>query len=211
MAGLIDRIQGEPAPSEERPLVLDVIGDESDDVLDALSAETRRRVFRELFDEPGTASDIAERLDTSVQNVHYHLSTLESAALVEPIDTRYSEKGNEMSIYGPASDPIVLVGNEDVTPALERSLTQIVTGIGLLAGASLLVQAGIERLARGSRFVDGSAAPASNGDVTAPEGTIAHLVLDVIEPGVLFFMGTLVLVSLFVVATTYRRQRSTSS
>jgi DNA-binding transcriptional ArsR family regulator len=203
MSGLIDRIQGEPAASEERPLVLDVVGEESDEVLDALAAETRRRVFRELFETPGTASDLADRMDTSVQNVHYHLSNLEAAGLIEPVDTRYSEKGNEMAIYGPASDPIVLVGNEDVAPDVERSLTQIVAGLGLLAGASLLVQAGVERLARGMRLGSDAAAPASNADATAPEGTLAHLVLDVLEPGVVFFTGTLVVVALVVVARQY--------
>lgn len=200
MVSLIDSIQGDPSGSDERPLVVDVVGDESDVVLDALSADTRRRVFRELFDDPGTASDLADRLDTSVQNVHYHLSSLEDAGLVEPIDTRYSPKGNEMAIYGPASDPIVLVGNEDVTPAIERSLSQVVAGVGLLAAASLLVQIGVERLARGGRLADSAASPASATDGAAPDGLLAHLVLDVFEPGLLFFLGTLAVVSLFVVA-----------
>lgn len=200
MAGLIERLQGDPEPSDERPLVLDVVGDESDVVLDALSADTRRCVYRELFESPGTVSDLADRMDTSVQNVHYHLSELEDAGIAEPVDIQYSAKGNEMTVYGPASDPIVFVGNEDVTPAVEQSLTQVVAGVGLLAAAGLLVQVGVERLARGGRFVGDAAAPASTGDGAAADGTLAHLVLDVLEPGLVFFLGTLVVVSVVVVA-----------
>jgi DNA-binding transcriptional ArsR family regulator len=199
MGSLIERVQGDVADSEERPLVLDVVGDESDDVLDALAADTRRRVYRALFDQPATASALADRLDESVQTVHYHISTLEDAALVETVDTQYSEKGNEMAVYGPASDPIVFVGNEEFAPAVERSMTQIVGGIGLLAGASFLVQVGVERLARGTRLQGAAAEPASAVNGAAPDGTLANLLLDVVEPGLAFFLGTLVLVAVVVV------------
>jgi DNA-binding transcriptional ArsR family regulator len=201
MSSLIERLQGESASSDERPLVLDVVGDESDVVLDALAADTRRHVYRELFDSPGTASDLADRMDSSVQNVHYHLSELEDAGLAESVDTRYSPKGNEMTVYGPASDPIVLVGNEEVTPAVERSLTQIIAGVGLLAAAGLLVQVGVERVARGGRLVGDAAAPASATNGGGADGTLAYLVLDVLEPGLVFFLGTLVVVSVLAVAS----------
>ncbi|MFC6954496.1 helix-turn-helix domain-containing protein [Halorubellus litoreus] len=200
MGSLIERVQGEVADSDERPLVLDVVDGESDVVLDALAADTRRRVFRALFDEPGTASALADDLDESVQTVHYHLSELQDADLVERVDTRYSEKGNEMAVYGPASDPIVLVGNEEFAPAVERSMTRIVGGVGLLAAASLLVQFGVERLARGTRLSGRAAEPASAVDGVAPDGTLANLLLDVVEPGLAFFLGTLVLVAALVVA-----------
>jgi DNA-binding transcriptional ArsR family regulator len=199
MGSLIERVQGDVADSEERPLVLDVVGEETDVVLDALSADTRRRVYRALFERPDTASGLADRLDESVQTVHYHVSTLEEAALVERIDTRYSTKGNEMAVYGPASDPIVLVGNEEFAPAVERSMTRIVGGVGLLAAASLLVQVGVERLARGARLRSDTAEPASAVNGVAPEGTLANLLLDVVEPGLAFFLGTLVLVAMLVV------------
>ena len=200
MGSLIERVQGEVADSDERPLVLDVVDGESDVVLDALAADTRRRVFRALFDEPGTASALADHLDESVQTVHYHLSELQAADLVEPVDTRYSEKGNEMTVYGPASDPIVFVGNEEFAPAVERSMTRIIGGVGLLAAASLLVQFGVERLARGTRLSGRAAEPASAVDGVAPDGTLANLLLDVVEPGLAFFLGTLVLVAALVVA-----------
>ncbi|GGO01619.1 MULTISPECIES: ArsR/SmtB family transcription factor [Haloarcula] len=204
MSGLIDRIQERTGSPDERPRVLDVDEADTDEVLDALSSDTARALFRTLFDQPGTASEIARRCDTSVQNVHYHISNLEAAGLVESIDTVYSEKGNEMTVYGPASDPIVLVGNRDLRPRLQQSLTDVVAGLGLLGLASLFVQWGAERLANpaGGNGVLGPASP--NAPQTDPAGSLAWFVFEVAEPGLLFFCGCLVVLA--VVALVLRRE-----
>jgi DNA-binding transcriptional ArsR family regulator len=191
MSGLIERVQDTAATSDEQLRVLDVEAEESDDVFDALATETRRAVFRSLFDEPGAASEIADRVDTSLQNVHYHLETLTEAGLVDEIDTRYSAKGNEMTVYGPASDPLVFVGNRDIRPRVERSLGDIVGGVGLLGAAALFVQFGAERLA--GPTVGGAASPASPTSLGVSPGTLTWFVFEVIEPGVLFFCVCLAL------------------
>ncbi|WP_226012249.1 ArsR/SmtB family transcription factor [Halomicrobium salinisoli] len=202
MSGLIDRIQDRTATPDERALVLEMADREADEALDALSSDTARTAFRTLFEEPATPSEIAERVDTSVQNVHYHLSNLEEAGLVEPIDTVYSEKGNEMTVYGPASDPLVFVGDEGRTPAVRQGLAEVVGGVGLLAAASLFVQWGAERLMREARRVPGAAGPASpDAGYVPPEGSLSYLVFEVVEPGVLFFFATLAVVTLLAVAT----------
>ena len=169
---------------------------DADEVLDALAPETRRRTFRALFDEPATTSELADRLDTSLQNVHHHLSTLREAELVEPIDTVYSEKGNEMTVYAPASDPLVFVGDGDRLGPVERSLSGVVGGLGLLAAASLLVQWAAERLAR-ARLPADDIGPASSvpADPASSE-SLAWLVFSVLEPGLLFFLGCLVVAGL---------------
>lgn len=204
MSGLIDRIQERTGSPNEQPRVLDVDDADTDEVLDALSSETGRELYRTLFDEPGTASEIAARCDTSVQNVHYHISNLQEAGLVEPIETVYSEKGNEMTVYGPASDPLVLVGNRGIRSQVQQSMADIVAGIGLLAMASLLVQWGAERLATsaGGPETLGPASPTTPG--TDPTGSAAWLVFEVLEPGVVFFCGCLALLGL--VALTVGRR-----
>jgi len=198
MSGFIDRIQDRSATTDEQLRVLDVEGEETDDVLDALATDTRRAVYRALFERPRTASEVAEHIDSSVQNVHYHLTTLEDAGLVESVDTRYSEKGNEMTVYGPASDPLVIVGDGEVRPRVERTLTDVVGGIGLLGVAAIFVQFGAERLARPS--VGGAAGPASANATAGEPGSLTWLVFDVVEPGVLFFFGCLALAALLAVA-----------
>ncbi|WP_123535141.1 ArsR/SmtB family transcription factor [Halosimplex salinum] len=199
MSGLIGRIQDRSATSDEALRVLDVEGEETDDVLDALATDTRRAVYRSLFEEPRTASEIAERIDSSVQNVHYHLSNLESAGLVEEIDTRYSEKGNEMTVYGPASDPLVIVGNSEMRPRVHRTLTDVVGGIGLLSVAAVFVQWGAERIARPAVGGNG-AGPASPNATLGEPGSLGWLVFDVIEPGVLFFFACLALAAVVALA-----------
>ncbi|WP_255150008.1 ArsR/SmtB family transcription factor [Halorarius halobius] len=191
MASPIERLQNRTATPDERARVLEMADDDTDEVLDALSSDTRRHVVRALFEEPATASELADSLDTSVQNLHYHLTELEEVGLVEPIDTAYSEKGNEMTVYGPASDPLVFVGDDDRFPLVERSLGNVVGGLALLAGASLLVQWGAERLLRPA-IAGGSAGPSSYGPLDpSTTGTPAWLVFEVLEPGVVFFAGCL--------------------
>lgn len=90
MSGLIARLQDRTGRAREDPRVIEMA--DADDILDALGAETRRETFRALFDEPATPSELAERVDTSIQNVDYHLQNLRSVGLVEPVETIYSEK-----------------------------------------------------------------------------------------------------------------------
>ncbi|WP_247008531.1 ArsR/SmtB family transcription factor [Halorientalis litorea] len=193
MSGLIERIQNRAVPETDDPRVIEIADGDADEVLDALGSETRRATFRLLFEEPRTPSEVADRLDTSIQNVDYHLTSLEETGLVEPVDTVYSEKGNEMTVYGPANDPLVFVGDDDRTTSIQRSLTEVVGGLGLLAVASLLVQWGAELLVRSRSATLGAAGPAGTTGPAFPDGSVGWVVFEVIEPGVLFFVACLVL------------------
>ena len=93
------------APREETSIV--VTRDEQTDVLRALSSETAQRILATLGDEPGTASDVAEAVDVSLQNVDYHLGSLREAGLVEPVETWYSAKGREMTVYALTTERLV--------------------------------------------------------------------------------------------------------
>lgn len=84
--------------------VLDLADESTDRVFDALGSETARSVLASISDEPATASDIADCVDTSLQNVQYHLSNLEEANLVSEVGTWYSSRGTEMTVYAPAMD-----------------------------------------------------------------------------------------------------------
>ena len=69
------------------------------DVLDAVGSDTARGILLSVSQQPLTASEIAARVDTSVQNASYHLDRLTDAGLVRVCDTVYSEKGCEMKLY----------------------------------------------------------------------------------------------------------------
>jgi DNA-binding transcriptional ArsR family regulator len=97
--------------------------DQAGDVLDVLSSTTARRVLLALYDSPLPMSDLAEEVDTSLQNVEYHLGRLEAAGVVEVTDTWYSSKGAEMDVYAPTSAPLVVfVGDPDTEEAMADAI-----------------------------------------------------------------------------------------
>jgi DNA-binding transcriptional ArsR family regulator len=124
----------------DSPTVLSLDDDGTRDVIEALSSETAYDIFRLLNETPATAARIADRLDQSIQNVHYHLSNLESAGVIEVTDTCYSEKGREMSVYVVSKDPTLLfLGTEDDRPSLKRAFRSFAS---LLGPPSVLLAAG---------------------------------------------------------------------
>ncbi|SIQ97225.1 Helix-turn-helix domain-containing protein [Haladaptatus litoreus] len=137
------------ADEERDPRVVGVDSEDADKLLSALSSKTGRNILSTLYEEPATPATIAERVDTSLQNVRYHLEKLEDGNLIEVADTAYSEKGREMKVYAPTAGPLVLfAGNEDDTVGLESALSNLLGGLGILGVASLVVQ----RLATGGLF-----------------------------------------------------------
>jgi DNA-binding transcriptional ArsR family regulator len=184
LAQLGDRVRSPDAS----PAVVDVTDDEADDLVDALGSETARELYAALHDDPAPPSELARAVDTSVQNVHYHLSKLQAAGVVESVGTRLSEKGNEMTVYGPAADPIVLVGNASATRRddLRRTIADWAAGVGVLGLTSLAVQAVAEQLFGGS-----VASPFEPASLAAADNALLRGILLAAEPGVLFFLGGL--------------------
>lgn len=105
----IDRLSpdgfSEPDPA---PTYLSL--DDAGPMLEVLSSSTAQSIMIALSREPATATAIADRIGTSLQNVGYHLSQLEDAGLVTVVGTRYSEKGREMKVYARAVTSLVIGG-----------------------------------------------------------------------------------------------------
>lgn len=205
MADLIERLQQRSGEATPQPRIIEMDDDAADETLSALSPATRRRVYRALFVEPQTTSELAETVETSIQNVQYHLETLEEAGLVEPIDTVYSGKGNEMTVFAPASDPLIFVGDTDRLPAIRESLHNVVGGLAVLGVASLLVQWVVAReFAVRPRAGDATTMTATEDTAmeaageAAADPSLGWLIIEVLEPGLVFFVGGLV-VAAFVV------------
>lgn len=178
MAGLLPSTP-DIDPNEE-PRVVGLDSEDADELIDALSSDTTRSVLATLHEDPAPASALAERVDTSLQNVQYHLRKLEDAGLVEVGDTVYSEKGREMNVYVPSDRALVVVaGREEETTGLKAALSRLLGGVGILGLASVLV----DRLARrgflvgpgssGDDAADGGAAPAADSDAATTSPTAA--------------------------------------
>jgi len=201
MSTLSDLLPTERPTADTTLRVVDVGDDEADELFDVFSSETRRNVYRRLFEEPTTTSALADALDTSVQNVSHHISVLEEAALIEPVGRRYSEKGNEMTVYGPASDPLVFVGDGSVRPRLERSLSELVAGIGILGAGALFVQWGVYELLAHEGGASGGIDPASHAVATdGTQGLLVWLVFEAGEPGLIFFVCSVLIAAVALLA-----------
>lgn len=166
------------AGGESEPRVCWLDDADADAVIGSLSSETARSILTALHERERTASELAETVDTSVQNVRHHLDNLSEAGLTEVTATRYSVKGREMDVYGPPDRrTVIAVGSSDEeTTSLLDSLRSVLGGVAVLAATSLLVQA--------------TAAPTGAPRVPDAVGGSAAAPL---PPGLLVFLGGVVL------------------
>ncbi|MFD1686651.1 ArsR/SmtB family transcription factor [Halobellus litoreus] len=107
MASLLPTHRSVERSSPDRAEVV-VDGSGSGSVLSVLASETAHTILTVLRDEPQPISAIAEAAETSLQNARYHVERLCEAGFVEPVDTWYSAKGREMTVYGLAVDHLVV-------------------------------------------------------------------------------------------------------
>ena len=93
--------------------VLPLDDDEAARLINCLTADTARAALAALQRDSATASELADAVGTSLQNVRHHLDSLRDAGLVRVVGTRYSVKGREMKVYGTTEDSLVVcVGKE---------------------------------------------------------------------------------------------------
>jgi DNA-binding transcriptional ArsR family regulator len=208
MARLLPSSPDTSAAEEADPRVIGLDSEEADDALAALSSGTARRILRVLHEDPDSPASIADRVDTSLQNVQYHLSNLGDAGLVEVVDTVYSEKGREMKVYAPADRPLVVfAGREEQERGLRAAIGRLLGAVGLVAVASLLVQTALD----GFPFVARTGGGGGGGGDTAvstqaTETAAAAEAATGLPPGLLFFAGGLAVV-LGIAAVRYVRAR----
>ena len=152
---------------DREPRVVDVDDEDADDLIDALTSETARAALTALHEQPATTSELADELDTTLQNVQYHLGNLREADLVEVADTAYSEKGREMNVYAPADEPLVLfAGGSTTESGVKTALKRLLTGYGILGLAGLAAQQVLSVAVpkSGGASADGGAAETADSD-----------------------------------------------
>jgi DNA-binding transcriptional ArsR family regulator len=204
------------------PRVIGVDSEEADDMFAALSAATARELVAALSNSPAPPGELADRVDTSLQNAQYHLEKLEAADAVEVVDTAYSEKGREMDVYAPANEPLVIcAGDERETEGLKHAVTSLFGRLAVLAAVSALIQqtfgTGMITLLDGSQTttVDSTAPSVSylpdrtgTTEVASRAGAEASTAVDAattIPPGLAFFAGGAVVLLSLAVLWQYRR------
>ncbi len=114
---------------EENVVVLEQGSVPAQKIAKAMASPTAGDLFNTLSDGPLTATALAERTGFPLTTVKYHLNNLLEADLIEVVDTRWSEKGREMKIYGVKDQVVVLA------PRKRPAVRQIVERYGVIAGA----------------------------------------------------------------------------
>ncbi|RLM88177.1 ArsR family transcriptional regulator [Halobellus sp. Atlit-38R] len=197
--------QSEP-DVDASPRVVGLDDDDADDLLSALSSGTARQILSTLHEEPTNPAALADAVDTSLQNVQYHIQRLEDAGAVEVVDTAYSEKGREMNVYAPANRPLVVVAADgEETAGLSAALKRLLGGVAVVGVASILAQVAIEGLPFGAQTggADGGVSVQTTESTRIATETAAS---SGFPPGLLVFLGGLtVLLTWF--AVWFVRQR----
>ena len=199
MSGLLpsesDAVAADEGDDEGGTRLLWLDDEEVDPLIGSLSSETARSLLTALHEDPRTASELADTVDTSLQNARHHLDNLQEADLVEVAETRYSVKGREMKVYAPVDDSLVVcVGNEAERSGLLDSLRQYVgAGAAVLVG-SLLVHATVN--------VGGGGIAGPTGPRVA-DSIGSGAVFGTVPPAALFLAGGLVAIA--AVALQYSR------
>ncbi|SEO83128.1 Helix-turn-helix domain-containing protein [Halogranum amylolyticum] len=191
MAKLLPSSPDTSAVEASEPRVIGVDSEDADEMLSALSSSTARKLLSALHEDPDSPSSLADRLDTSLQNVQYHLGKLEAADLVTVADTVYSEKGREMKVYAPSNRPLVVfAGREEDSTGLKAALKRLLGGLGILGFGSLIAQ---YLLTDGPWFglaSTGSGDAATTESVQVAADTAATTsAATTLPPGVVFFLG----------------------
>lgn len=128
------------AQQEGEMQVLGIDDEQTSEVLDAISSETARTILSQVYSNPSTPTVIAKDIDESVQTVSYHLQKLRDAGAIAVVNTRYSEKGQEMNVYGPADDPmVVFVGTEDRRAGLLTVIKRFISAIAVVITTSYMI------------------------------------------------------------------------
>ena len=180
---MLDRLQStaveDSAPCAPRVCRLD--SESATDIIDAISSDSARLILAELHEEPRPVSALADELDVSIPSIEYHIENLLEAGIVREVDTRYSEKGKEMSVYGPDDDPLVFVGDDEGVD-LARF---VVSGVGAAVVGIAVVSLAVQWLV--TEFL-----PTLGGESVrkaASAGAIDGVTVSPVPPGLVFFSG----------------------
>jgi predicted ArsR family transcriptional regulator len=130
-------ISSEKTVSVEKPEVIELESQRAEVVLDALSSKTTREVFLEIYEQESSISQISDRTDNSIQNVKYHIEKLEESNLIEVARINHTENGNQMKMFCPKSEAVVLLSSQqDKDQALRSAIKKIgsvITASGIVA------------------------------------------------------------------------------
>ncbi|PKL57323.1 MAG: ArsR family transcriptional regulator [Methanomicrobiales archaeon HGW-Methanomicrobiales-6] len=102
----------------------------------AMASQTANAIIQAFGGGPLTSSEVARQMKIPITTASYHIENLLDAGLLEVMETRWSEKGREVKVYGLANQVLIIA-----SPASDlRSVLQkyaMLFGIVILASLGL--------------------------------------------------------------------------
>jgi len=113
-------------------------GDErAQKVARAMASQTANAIIQAFGGGPLTSSEVARQMRIPITTASYHIENLLDAGLLEVMETRWSEKGREVKVYGLANQVLIIASPaSDLRSVLQKYATLF--GILVFASASLL-------------------------------------------------------------------------
>lgn len=200
MSSLFPIINKVEVDDERAPFLLDIRNDEADMVFSALASSTSRNILAILYEEPTTASQLAQHIDTTLQNIQYHLRNLTEAKLVEVVDTWYSERGTKMKVYAPSGGAMILFAGAQPTDQLRQQLKRLFGG-GLILGFSVVLLRSITIIAQNG----GGDAIEEEVDQSLGEMVISEWTPLILDATILVLLGGLLVLVILLILNSFNK------
>ena len=100
----------------------------------AMASQTANAIIQEFRSGPMTSSEVARKMKIPITTAAYHIDNLLEAGLLEVVNTRWSEKGREVKVYGLANQVLIIAPPES---DLRSVLRKYATLFGVVVLASL--------------------------------------------------------------------------
>ncbi|MCX9083363.1 MAG: helix-turn-helix domain-containing protein [Candidatus Methanoperedens sp.] len=201
--------ENEKYQGDEKLLILP-LGEESKKITQVISNDTARQIIELLADVALSANDIAQRLQVPLTTITYNLENLESVGLIKVEKIKYSEKGREVKIYAPVRKLIILVPEKtdrnSVADILRKYLGMILTAFF----ASSLIEFFVRKPGNNAELMQTTSDLYSLPQSIQAAPDIFTNIADTItaHPGLVFFMGCLFVIALFIIMDFLRKRKN---
>ncbi|NLM81658.1 MAG: helix-turn-helix transcriptional regulator [Candidatus Methanoculleus thermohydrogenotrophicum] len=102
----------------------------------AMASQTANAVIQAFGDGPMTSSEVARQMGIPITTAAYHIENLLDAGLLEIMETRWSEKGREVKVYG-LTDQVLIIAPP------ESDLKSVLKKYAMLFGIVVLASLGL--------------------------------------------------------------------
>ncbi|MFA5222658.1 MAG: helix-turn-helix domain-containing protein [Methanoregula sp.] len=108
--------------------------EKAQNIVKAISNQNAGEVVQLLsLEGPLRLSDIAQRLDMSINAAKYHIENLMHAGILEISNTRYSVKGKKVKIYRLKNQVFIVAPNMNSIADVQRTLMKYCAALGVFA------------------------------------------------------------------------------